>query len=99
MRAPTPTRSADSSHTWWRQDQTYCVSNGFKQEVECSYGNQSTAYITFQSCPLVPGDFLGVLRFELFMILLFAFSFSFVTKRKRRLLAIQQYRIANYLAP
>ena len=32
------------------------------------------------------------------MAVLFAISFSFVTKRKRRLLAIQQYRIAEYLA-
>lgn len=81
------------------QDQPYCVANGFKQEVACSYRNRTAAYVTFESCPLVPGDFTGVLRFELLMIIVFAFSFSFVTKRKRRLMQVQQDRIASYVDP
>jgi len=31
------------------------------------------------------------------MVLLFAISFSFTTKRKNKLLAIQHHRIAQYL--
>ena len=92
------------------QHQSYCSTNGFKQEVKCvvggtSAGNSSssegldpsTSYITFQSCQLVPGDFMSFVRFEVVMVLIFLLSFSFVTKRKRRLQAIQQYRIAQYL--
>lgn len=82
------------------QDQPYCVENGFKQEVLCSYRNNvSEAYVTFEGCPVAPGDFLGVVRFELLMMIFFVVSFSFSTKRKRRLAELQQHRIANYLNP
>lgn len=40
---------------------------------------------------------LGV-RAQLLMAVLFCISFSFATKRKRKLLAIQHHRIAQYLS-
>ena len=52
------------------QDQSYCSTNGWKQEVRCTVGAASNAtseaggYITFQSCPVVPGDFMDVVKFE-----------------------------------
>lgn len=85
------------------QDQNYCVANGYKQEVHCSISggalsNVSTdGYITFQPCPVVPGDFMSVVKFEFIMAVLFAVSYSFVTKRKRRLQAVQSYRLAQYV--
>ena len=39
-----------------------------------------------------------VCRFELAMVLLFVVSYAFVARRKRRLLAIQHHRIAQYLS-
>jgi len=35
---------------------------------------------------------------QLLMAVLFCISFSFATKRKRKLLAIQHHRIAQYLS-
>jgi hypothetical protein len=47
------------------QAQTYCYANGFKQQVRCANASEpSSSYVTFQSCALVPGDFLAVVRFE-----------------------------------
>ena len=43
----------------------------------------------------VPSTFC---RFELAMVLLFVVSYAFVARRKRRLLAIQHHRIAQYLS-
>ena len=37
-------------------------------------------------------------RTQLLMAVLFCISFSFATKRKRKLLAIQHHRIAQYLS-
>ena len=86
------------------QDQSYYSTNGFKQEVRCAIGGAPSnvsvergAYVTFQSCPVVPGDFMSVVKFEFWMIVLFVLSFSFATKRKKKLLAIQQYRISTYM--
>mmetsp|Transcript_67406 Transcript_67406/g.133592 ORF Transcript_67406/g.133592 Transcript_67406/m.133592 type:complete len:111 (-) Transcript_67406:152-484(-) len=82
------------------QDQLYCSTNGFKEEVMCTAGsskNASSTYITFQSCPSVPSDFMSVVRFEVLMLFLFVASFSFAAKRKNRLRAIQEYRIAAYM--
>ena len=51
------------------QDQTYCSSNGFKQEVKCAikgvnWTDASSHYMTYQSCPVVPGDFTNFMKFE-----------------------------------
>ena len=40
---------------------------------------------------------MSVVKFEFWMIVLFVLSFSFATKRKKKLLAIQQYRISTYM--
>ncbi|KAL1500708.1 hypothetical protein AB1Y20_013355 [Prymnesium parvum] len=84
-------------------DQVYCSSTGFKQEVRClaaSHTNNSDqeSYMTFQSCAERASTFSGLVKFELLMVLLFAISFSFATKRKKKLLAIQHHRIASYLS-
>ena len=56
------------------QDQSYCVPNGYKQEVHCSVSGgalsnaSSDGYVTFQSCPVMPGDFMSVVRFEVCII-------------------------------
>ena len=85
------------------QDSAYCTKNGWKQQVRCvesiANGNQSfldaesTSYYTFQACPV---SFDGFTRFEAFMMLCFLLSFYYVTRRKRKMLALQQYRIAAY---
>ena len=51
------------------QDQTYCSNNGFKQEVKCvikgvNWTDPSSYYMTFQSCPVEPGDFTNFVKFE-----------------------------------
>ena len=51
------------------QDQTYCSTNGFKQEVMCTYsgdvnGSQPSSYVTFETCPALPGDFTQVVQLE-----------------------------------
>ena len=86
------------------RDQSYCSTNGFKLEVRCSlvggHGggpSNATRYITYQSCPVIPGDFFGVCKFEFCMAVIFALSFSFLMKRKRKLVALQQYRISTYM--
>ena len=88
--------------------QTYCSSNSFKQEVKCvvnglqaangsaAASQMGTNYITFQACPVVPGDFLGIVKFELLMLIFFAFSFRFVQKRKRQRTLAQLARIESY---
>ena len=85
--------------------QSYCAVNNFKQQLRCleTKGNltsylsaETTSYYTFQPCPLVKGDFLSFVRFELFMCILFAAAFYYVQKRKKRQLQLQQWRIAGY---
>ena len=51
------------------QDQSYCDTNGFKQEVKCILRGtngtiRSDYYVTFQTCPNDSGDFANFLRFE-----------------------------------
>ena len=85
------------------QDQSYCAKNGWKQQLRCletragenvSYLDaETTSYFTFQPCPLTFNSFV---RFEAAMFLCFLFSFYYVQRRKRRLQAIAQYRIASY---
>ena len=83
-------------------DQTYCSTSGLKQEVRCVASANATGptYVTmFRSCTDAPNDaFATFCRFELAMVLLFIVSYAFVARRKRRLLAIQHHRIAQYLS-
>ena len=83
-------------------DQTYCSTSGLKQEVRCVASANATGptYVTmFRSCTDAPNDaFATFCRFELAMVLLFVVSYAFVARRKRRLLAIQHHRIAQYLS-
>ena len=83
-------------------DQTYCSTSGLKQEVRCVASANATGptYVTmFRSCTDAPNDaFATLCRFELAMVLLLVVSYSFVARRKRRLLAIQHHRIAQYLS-
>ena len=111
------------------QDQSYCDTNGFKQEVKCILRGtngtlRSDHYITFQTCPNDAGDFANFLRFEvcadssslcarfasvhtlirnalsclqLLVMICIGICFPYVQRRKRRLLTIQQRRIATYL--
>ena len=56
------------------QAQRYCERNGWKQQVRCvttssefnqSYvDHDSSGYLTYIACPVVPGDFMGFVRFE-----------------------------------
>ena len=88
------------------QDQDYCVKNGWKQQVRClerkDGANQSfmeaetTSYYSFQPCPLVKGDFLSFVRFELLMMLCFALTFYWVQRRGRWHQQVLQYRTAGY---
>ena len=116
--------------------------NGYKQEVRCTMSrttrnsttSEHSVYATFQSCPTPPGDFTGIIKFEvsrrflfpcqsrdsegmmvchagqsaitalarvacvsqLAMIVLFMLALSFVRRRKKYLLDLHQYRIANF---
>merc|ERR1711865_965746 len=94
-------------------DQTFCSTTGFKREVKCvssalvndsasdpgaSEVRQRESYLAFQGCSPETNTFGTVVRFELLMAVLFCISFSFATKRKRKLLAIQYHRIAQYLS-
>ena len=81
----------------------YCLTtwvaekHGLKSEYIATYlSAETTSYYTFQPCPLVKGDFLSFVRFELFMCILFAAAFYYVQKRKKRQLQLQQWRIAGY---
>ena len=83
-------------------EQSYCFSNGFKQEVRCHIAagtngsDTPTSYVTFSACHAVPGDVLGVVKFELLMLICFGFSFRFVRKRKRQRSLAQLARIESY---
>uniref|UniRef100_A0A7S3BWD5 Uncharacterized protein n=1 Tax=Haptolina ericina TaxID=156174 RepID=A0A7S3BWD5_9EUKA len=84
-------------------DQVYCSTTGSRQEVRCLVGgrmnsSEQEGYTTFQSCSEASSTFGGVVKFELLMILLFVVSYSFASKRKKKLLAIQHHRIASYLS-
>ena len=54
-------------------------------------------YMTFQACPVVPGNVLGVFKFEVLMLLCFALSFRFVQKRKRQRHLAQLQRIDSFV--
>ena len=86
--------------------QSYCAQNNYKQQLRCleTKGNttsylqaETTSYYTFQPCPLVKGDFLSFVRFELLMIIVTALAFYYVQKRKKRQQMLQQWRIAGYV--
>jgi hypothetical protein len=81
---------------------TYCSFRGFKQEVICSLGRPKNAsayssYVTFQTCPYLPGDTAKVYKFELGMLLMFILSFIFLTRRKGKQRKLQEERIAEYM--
>lgn len=83
-------------------DQQYCVANSFKQQVKCHVEGANTSdpsahYVSYQSCPDAPADFMGFVKFELLMLIIFVFSFRFVQKRKRRLQIMHLSRIESYL--
>ena len=96
---------ADAANFRAKQDQVYCVANGYKEQVRCVVGlpdanvsDHTSGYLTFQGCSMPPGDVMHVLRFELVMLLCFVLSFSFVTKRKRKAMIEHQRRIAQYFS-
>mmetsp|Transcript_1814 Transcript_1814/g.3576 ORF Transcript_1814/g.3576 Transcript_1814/m.3576 type:complete len:136 (-) Transcript_1814:164-571(-) len=73
--------------------------NASASETGISEVRQRESYLAFQGCSPEPTNTFGaVVKFELLMAVLFAISFSFATKRKRKLLAIQHHRIAQYLS-
>ena len=90
-------------HPFVAQEVAYCAKNGWKQQIHCvearsnttqSYLDaESTSYYTYQACPV---SFNSFVRFELLMLLGFVFAFCYVQRRKRRLHALQQFRIASY---
>ena len=59
---------------------------------------RSTATMAQRNVPPPQGETTRTTLAQLLMAMLLAVSFSFATKRKRKLLAIQHHRIAQYLS-
>ena len=71
-----------------------------KFEVTCAHLAQ-TAFSAQFACSCLLRELLRrrrAPRSQLLMILLFVVSYSFASKRKKKLLAIQHHRIASYLS-
>jgi hypothetical protein len=65
-RSPCPPRPSAAAVS---QDQVYCSTTGFKQEVRCLVGpringSDQESYTTFQSCAESSSSFAGVVKFE-----------------------------------
>ena len=53
------------------QDEVYCSTSGFRQEIRCSIiaapllnGSSHESYLTYQSCAEPPSEFVALARFE-----------------------------------
>ena len=90
-------RSCDDAHARRARAAPLATTTTRAHHTPTAAPARSTATMAQRNVPPPQGETRTTLA-QLLMAIMFAVSFSFATKRKRKLLAIQHHRIAQYLS-